>query len=450
LIIVTELRSPASGWPAGVPQTPENLLPYVAEEAYGVLNALKTSQISVETGEHIGPFLPGSLLSSQSPYILIEGLTFRLLWYIARTSYELMQLMGGIKARILPPGEQWQTVILRLAVILTAKASDINWSLDLVTSQPAKTHLKPDCLIQLAKRETQETLSNLTQGLLQQIQATTPEMKIFTETARVDLLQPGKNWRQAEIQLQLDWEFIADDPFAISDDISTGGDRTIKFADPTAIEVYSQSLLARELSTVTPMVQSIYYRRNSLGDEPQKTRSLLLKFTETAVAVVNRCMGNPLYLSWGQEIQLDKWIPHLLWQLTRSSYDIMRLLGGVKAYILQPDWGWCLGTLRLLAVLNTRLNQSLQLDLATGEPVKPSFFSLMSDAIIELAESGLSKEPEQVGDLLTKLIDQVPATTPTLKPFRDGTPIELLTDDENWQPGLLQLSIDLEFIPDDS
>ncbi|MBC6479587.1 MAG: hypothetical protein GDA56_19215 [Hormoscilla sp. GM7CHS1pb] len=160
--IVTELRSPASGWPAGVPQTPENLLPYVAEEAYGVLNALKTSQISVETAAHIGPFMPGSLLSSQSPYILIEGLSFRLLWYVARTSYELMQLMGGIKAIILSPGEQWQTGILRLAVILTAKASDINWSLDLVTNQPAKTPLKPDCLIQLAARETQETLSNLT------------------------------------------------------------------------------------------------------------------------------------------------------------------------------------------------------------------------------------------------------------------------------------------------
>ena len=154
--------------------------------------------------------------------------------------------------------------------------------------------------------------------------------------------------------------------------------------------------------------------------------------------------------SCGQEIQLDKWIPHLLWQLTGSSYDIMRLLGGVKAYILQPNWGWCLGTLRLLAVLNTQaLNQSLQLDLATGESVKPSFFWLMSDAIIELAESGLSKEPEQVGYLLTKLIDQVQATTPTLKPFLDGTPIELLTADETWQPGLLQLSIDLEFIPDD-
>ncbi len=98
-------------------------------------------------------------------------------------------------------------------------------------------------------------------------------------------------------------------------------------------------------------------------------------------------------------------------------------------------------------MLNTRLDQSLQLDLATGEPVKPSFFLLMSDAIIELAESGLSKEPEQVGDLLTKLIDQVQATPPTLKL---STPIELRTADENWQLGLLQLSIDLELIPDDS
>ncbi|MGK7905530.1 MAG: hypothetical protein AB4352_29815 [Hormoscilla sp.] len=490
--IVSELRSPASGWPAGVPQTPENLLPYVAEEAYGVLNAFTSSQISVETAPHIdlswapsqspdppkpplkrgasgsppfpkggfggdpattnadhtGPDLPGSLLSSQSPYILIEGLTFRLLWYVAITSYELMQLMGGIKARILSPGEQWQTGILRLAVILAAEASDINWSLDLVTSQPAKTSLKPDCLIQLPARETSETLSNFTHRLLQQIQATTPEVKIFAETARVDLLQPGKNWRQAEIKLKLDWEFIADDPFAIGDDISTRGDRTIKFADPTAIEVYSQSILTWELSTAVEMVQSIYYRRHSLGDAPHKTRSLLLKFTETAVALVNRCMENPLYLTWGREIQLDKWIPHLLWQLTGSSYDIMRLLGGVKAYILQPEWGWCLGTLRLLAVLN--INPSLQLDLATGEPVKPSFFWLMSDGIIELAESGLSKEPEQVGDLLTKLLDQVQATTPTLKPFLDGTPIELLTADKNWQPGLLQLSIDLEFIPEDN
>lgn len=449
--IVTELRSPASGWPANQPQTPENLLPYVAEEAYGVLNALKTSQISVETGEHIDPSLPGSLLSSQSPYILIEGLTFRLLWYIARTSYELMGLMGGIKARILSPGEQWQTGILRMAVILAAKSSDIHWSLDLVTSQPAKTYLKPDCLIQLAERETQETVEHLTQRLLQQIQASTPEVKIFTETAKIDLLEPGKNWRQAEIQLQLDWEFIADDTFTVGDDISPAGDRIIKFADPTAIEVYSQSLLARELSTAVPIVQRIYSSRSHAGDEPQKTRSLLLKFTEIAVAVVNRCMGNPLYLSLGQKIKLDKWIPHLLWQLARSSYDIMRLLGGVQAYILQPDWGWSLGTLRLLAVLNSQaLNQSLQLDLATGELVKPSSFWLMSDAIIELAESGFSKEPEQVGNLLTKLIDQVQATTPTLQPFLDGTPIELLTADENWQPGLLQLSIDLEFIPEDS
>lgn len=439
--IVEKLRSPDSGWSENLPQTPENLLPYVIEEAYEVSDALKevTPQPAIAGGSQ---FIRASALSSPSPYLLIEELSFRLLWYVARGSYELMQLLSGIDSRILLPDGDWQTGILRLVPILEVNASDIRWFLDLVTRQPPHSNLQPNTRIQLAVGDCD--LQQLMQRLMQQIQATTPEAKRFTEKASIELLEPGKSWLSGEVRLTIDFEFLADDSNGVTDETATGSDTIVRPIDPAVIDAYYQGLLVPELSGAIIQLPTADRR-----DDGEEERSRLEAIVETATGLVNRCATHPFSSHFTNEINLDKWMPMLLWQLTGTSYDIMRLLGGVKAYILQPDWGWDVGTLRLLGILNLESTRSkIRFDLATGQPLKPSYFGLMNDTIVQLADSSFSRESERVETLMNQLIEPIYNSASALTLSLEGTTIELLEPHGNWQPGFVQLSLDLEFIPE--
>uniref|UniRef100_A0ACD5GYF8 Uncharacterized protein n=1 Tax=Desertifilum tharense IPPAS B-1220 TaxID=1781255 RepID=A0ACD5GYF8_9CYAN len=142
--MIAKLRQPESGWSSQLPHTPDNLFLYVIEEAYEVLDATQAviPQLTQETIEK----------ETDSHYLLVEDLGFKLLWYVAKSSYRLMQLMGGIPATVSQANSEWQSGMLRLVAVLEAQTAETQWSLDLTTHQVPPLLFKRRCWYSLQVR----------------------------------------------------------------------------------------------------------------------------------------------------------------------------------------------------------------------------------------------------------------------------------------------------------
>lgn len=132
--ILAHLRSPNGAWPSNLPQTPENLIPYVIEEVSEVLTAYRgitNCELRITNGEYFTS--PAPLL--QPPVILfLNTLVPQLLWNLSQTSYQFMRLLTGINAEILLPNQDWTPGKLRLVASLIIKTENLESSIDLATS----------------------------------------------------------------------------------------------------------------------------------------------------------------------------------------------------------------------------------------------------------------------------------------------------------------------------
>ncbi len=429
---ILALRSPHRGWPETLDFTPENLLPYVSDEGYDVWDHLK-----------VGETLPAWPAAPESHW-LIEDLSLQLLWQIATSSYTLMQLTGGIVAR------QGETEgILRLVPILHVQADQINWAIDLATLSPPV--LVPPTEFQLPSQETAVASVSLLAAWERYLYATTPHLQGWTQPLEVEILEPGKDWSVGTVSLKWGLEWIGEqaDP-APQNQVGV----TIRFTDPLLISAYRQSVVAEMIAPAWERLQDLQY----LPSED------LLPIIEEAIAIVDRLhlssaefLNSPfqLQLSSGDcleltaSISLNQWIPYLLWELTSISEEMMQLLGQVPACVLQPEWGWDTGTLRLVVLLHVKaINQDLQIDLATGQTYHPSHFCLMNDAMIEFQPYGNEpKSTQKTHQFLAQIQDQMAIARPTLGVLLAGTSVQLSTPSQPWKPGLLQLTLAIEFIP---
>lgn len=432
--MIAKLRQPDSGWSSQLPHTPDNLFLYVIEEAYEVLDATQavTPHLTQLSSERV----------AESRYLLIEDLSFKLLWYIAKSSYRLMQLMGGLPAKVSQVGQDWQAGVLRLVAVLEAQTAETEWTLDLTTHQTSPTLLKPSLLVQFAGEDVPHTVESLQQEFCYQVLAAMPEVRNFLEGMSGELLQPGKSWQKGTLQLKLGFEFTPEEEIEVERNNSQT-DELVKLNDTTAIAHLAHHWLGQQLDNIVTQLLETQF-----GEETEE-KAYLTSIITRASAIVTCCVTESPYFAFLQTTTLEAWRSRLLWQLTCISYPIMRLLGGVKAYILQPNYGWEVGTLRLLVVWNIKTMQTdLQLDLATGEAVYPSHFNLKQDAAIQFVEDDLSQEPECVDNLIAQFWVEIREASPLLKLFLEGTQLELQDSNPIWQPGLMQLHLDLEFIPD--
>ena len=121
--IVMKLRSPTGGWPADLPQTPENLLTYVGEEIWELLEAL--AQLQPE-----GDSPP---LGEDSVLVPMEELIPHLLWLLASSNYEVMRLLEGVRSRIYTSDTQFSLGVVRLVPVLSLDFGETCYDLDLVT-----------------------------------------------------------------------------------------------------------------------------------------------------------------------------------------------------------------------------------------------------------------------------------------------------------------------------
>lgn len=528
--IVAHLLSPASGWSSDLPRTPDNIATYVTEEACEVLDAIE-SQILSENLE----VRSKTHLNAQAPsYILIKELIPRLLWYIARTSDDLIRLLTGVEARVFQLEKGWIKGMLRLTAILTLDNIAAPWSIDLATNQPPRSRLNSESLIQWNEcyyAQSPIGSENLIHQLLKRIEELNPEILTFTEQTNIDVLEPGEDWQSGKIQLYFDFEFIPDTetkintPTAKPNEITTnsrinileldaGFERDLdpdnyskyipvsglqfKIINPENIELYYLTTVQEQLANFIEELLNVDLANiqdgqsnglevlildfpdpnsdddleeledenetNNLADKTSdlKTENLVLSVVTSACEVAKRFQQgtelSEVNARSPQMLMADLTLK-LLWDIIRSSYEVMKILGGVQAQVLQPGGNWQTGTLCLVAILQVNAGHSrCNIDVVTGQLRNSNTKLLVSKAIAISQESDLCKELVEVGSLAKRIIRKLRESSPEIALWMDGMGVELrsLTASSadllqtNWESGVIKLSIGFELLEKDS
>lgn len=455
--MVDYLRSPQGGWPADLEATPATLAPYVIEEAYEVIHALKHTDALTEPLQ-VPPTTPAHFLTQLQSHCSIEQLIPQLLWGIARGSYEIMQLLGGVRAERCKPGENWQNGILRLVPILELQTAATVWSLDLVTHRPWQDGLAQAVVL----RSPEGSLcpapvwsGNLLQSLVQQIQVSTPEIPPLMTGADVDVLIPGQSWQAGRAQLRLEFAFIADASWpalpstklrdAAADWIEGA---IVRLIDPVIQQHFLEYLIQHQMTGPIPQWQ---HRLQTGPSEIDAEEALVPDLVAVACEIVARS-ASPAQIAEFHLLQpgilSDEWLPRLLWQLTQVSPQVTQLISGIRAQILRPGQGWETGILRLLALVQLTIGDEVWVfDLTTGQLLPPDLHLLEPSVIIQTHESVLCQGPERGERFIATLQAQLPESHLMLQSLLQSSPIELLQTDGTWQAGIIQLQLGLFFQP---
>ncbi|WP_448562584.1 hypothetical protein [Trichothermofontia sp.] len=143
----------------------------------------------------------------------------------------------------------------------------------------------------------------------------------------------------------------------------------------------------------------------------------------------------------------DLWLG-LFWSVTRSTYAIAQLVGGVYAQVLQPEQRWQTGTLRLVLILTiTTDEQTWRWDLGTRQWLTTVPQGLASDAIIGLEHLPAYPTPLRVTELQEQLMVQLRTSEPLFMAWEGGIPLAWqATEAMDWQPGQWSLTSHLEFV----
>lgn len=210
--IVADLCSPEGGWPADLPQTPENLVPYVSEEAYEVLEAVQQTLPSVEPLPSTSPWPLQTV-----DYVPLQAMFPNLLWSIARSDCLTMQMLGGVRAYLQRREAPRQLGVLRLVPLLAIATTATPYRLDLVTHGMVEEEglLQTQDWIGLADDLPPQEPSKVADWLTliaQQVYQATPLLHPWLSGVEVELLQPIEPWRTATLSVEFGFEFIADEP----------------------------------------------------------------------------------------------------------------------------------------------------------------------------------------------------------------------------------------------
>lgn len=438
--ILTELRSPEGGWPAELPQTPDNLAPYVLEEVYECLEALAR-----QTPEPPTP-APPSLDYGAASWPLGE-LALKLLWYAARGSYRLMQLLGGLPARVCQPGEPWQTGVVRLVVVLSAKGPDGRWTLDLTTSQAVPPLLPHESLIQFeaGAESTSLWVASLRQQLVQQICTATPEAAGFLDPFPAEWLIPGQRWQSGVLRLRFGFAFTpeedaGDRPLDLDDAPEVPAAAVgVRSLDPLMLMPYATSVIEQEVAKFLPDLRHLEAEE---ADLTQGDTNLVTQLVVAGCAVLDRFQtaahGAVGHLQ--ARLPLEDWVSGLLWRVTSSDFRVMQGVGGVPVRVLLPGAPWQEGLLRLrLLGLVETTEQEWVLDLATGQAIAED--ALPDDAMIAQGDALVSAIA-----YLTELQDRLRSRAPEVAALLEGVAAEIQAGDAEWQEAWVRLHLDLEFV----
>ncbi len=465
--IIRQLRSPESGWPDDLPQTPETLAPYVIEEAQDLLDAIASAPGLCTTL----PTQPQpALLNQWKQGIVLQDAAPQLLWWVARSGYELMRLMEGVPAQQFQPDQGWQQGILRLEVVLDVQVSGISGRFDLATQQAPQAPLDSEMLLQAESNDfccLPTRAIDLLQRWTEQLQATTPGLRHWLEGLQVEALAPFHRWQTGTVQLCLSLEFITAEPAEenaletedakhipallplpgaiVDEDIAQVIEQpVVQFTDQKWLQEYS-SIIMRQALTNLLSTQAEQLER-LITPAPSLTN--LVKATCAIAADLNASLTLRSRDFLQQTMKLEMLLSRLLWGVSSSAYEVMQLMGGVSATLLQPHQPWERGILRLAVCLNVKTTtQEWRLDLATGLAPKSHLALLDRGAIAQIDTPPWNSSPLLIEQLQTQVETRITEAVPELRLMMAGTQIDLedLNGNSTSQPGAIRLELGFEF-----
>jgi len=453
--MVQVVRSPKGGWHPDRPPTPENLLPYVHEEASDLLDVLESTldSFSRRAGEGAESWLSQELWQN---YCLAEDFAPQLLWGIARSAYGVMRLLEGVRA-VVGEGEGRSPGILRLAALLHIRIADYSQTVDLVTHHPPDSTLADTTPIQLLEGSPMaepRPAGEVLQGFVQQIRMTTPAVLSFLEGVAVTALTPQHPWQEGTLQLQMGLEFVPDReggrslPAGVT--AASENSPILKFTDTVWLEAYRTTVLQQYLATLIPQLSA--YQNMAEADLPPLADEILPLLVQNACEVADLLEQAPPFLvqrSPLDGVPLGDLLPWLLWCVSRSAYEVMHLIGGLRCRLLQPKQDWQSGLLRLLLTLKVSTpDRDWYFDLATGQMPEPDVFPLDPDVVVQFPGRLGNDQPCLIESWQNRVMGAIEMATPELRLLLEGTAVDLVTQEPEAAPALVQLLVDFDFLAD--
>ncbi|MBD2546912.1 MULTISPECIES: hypothetical protein [Planktothricoides] len=143
-----------------------------------------------------------------------------LLWGVTRISYDVKCLTDGVRGRSIQPSGEWDVGTIRLLTIVGIKfrTEETRLEFDCLTKYPPTLLLPDTAVIQsdsnLVCREPAQ-VGSIVRELKEELQAACVETTDFLVPTRlgfpmIEFLEPGKEWRQAEMRLDLEISFKSD------------------------------------------------------------------------------------------------------------------------------------------------------------------------------------------------------------------------------------------------
>ncbi len=452
-----------------------------------------------QTSDPLTPLASTLLASSLSEsklysFIAIETLIPSLLWRIARSDYSVMHLIEGVRGRCWQSETGWATGMLRLVVMLEVEAPTVRWCFDLATGQPAEGLLESSAIVQSeeqalplqpsvytdADNDLNDTFCQVEyqlQAILQLLQSETFGLGGFLQGLAIELLQPGAAWQAGKLQLRFGFEFTAQVseldtreerqsyPEPIEAELMEGETEvngTIAAAQVSIVKALRQSLSpaalvrASDATLLAPYLQQITRQQLAQSlcllqrqfSHTNESEQLITIVQAALLALAHQTSLTGIGLQQ-PTLLLDELAPKLLWSLTRHTYEMTQLLGGVPAQVLQPGEKWQQGTLRLLAVLQlTAPELDYTLDLSTGRSVPVTVAPLPEDAIVQSSVAAFCQQPTAIATLADHL-EQLCENSPEQKLLVNGFAVDWLKDvEQDWQSGTMTLNLSLVFFAD--
>ena len=442
--VLTALLAPDSGWPEDQPQTPENLLTYLLDEAQDLQEAWQRDT-TLRPSERRHPV---------ACHLTVAALASPIIWSIAAQSPVLMQLLEGVQARIFQPGQDWHTGQIRLAVWLTVDVGTRQESLDLVTQRPPSNLLGSQTLIQVKDREFGAT-PTWVQRLQLELESQLKHHPLLDELLAgldVEILLPEQGWQAGTVQLQYGLEFTPLEQQSAN--WQTGVDDAQRL-----VQVHIQNEAWTEV-----MAQAIAQQRFlhemvwQAWDDDQPDQKLDPRWLIECACWARH--DHQTSLGWSalpNPLRLRSLGYRILWSILQASYRATRLMAGVKAQTFSPQQPWQTGYIRLRSQLTIHTAKGRwACDLSTGTRLNPYAVVLDAAALIQFEEADVSSYlPTHLvtaTSLQEQLMRQLQRRSPELEGWLHGVEIGLqpmATDgaEKRMVQGRLQLDLALELVP---
>lgn len=440
--VITELRQLIQEGTVKQPQTPKGLAPYIEAEVQSVINALQAQpDLSYRPATSCSEALLGQ------EHLELKTIASWLLWGIARSSHQVMQLLEGSIAQLPQPKQAPQTGMIRLVALLEFKLPKQTYSLDLATHSLAPTLLPPERLVQLPNAvlaNKPRSVGDFLQDLTTQIQDSTPTICSFFAGLPVEMLIPGYPWKEGKLRLHLGLEFVPQAPAVQVSDLPI-----VQITNSDWASQYTDTIAQQELAHLFPQLPSIQsWQQNQQSISTSDWQISLITDACDVTEWLQRSLTFSSRAFVPEALGFEDLTLRLLWCFSRSSYAVMQWMSGVSVQLLEPESPWVTGILRYVVKLQASTPAiDWRTDLITRQPFASEVLAINSEAIVRSLD--LTRTPclRQLAHLEAEILQTIEQTAPELQHLFQGVEVDLQGPDGEWQPGILRLEAGFSFSP---